>query len=94
MAVQTYNHQYLGAVQVKANVEYNAIDFATIFPNGKMFKLKTKAKTANPITVSINKTIAFPIEYDELTAFDGATSLTYVFSQDCIIAVLQELGAI
>ena len=87
----TFRSQFLGAVSVKANKEYNATDFTTLFPSGSIFVLKTRAKTDKPITVSINGTVGFPIEYNEASAYDGATSLKYVFSQDCIIAVSAEL---
>jgi len=88
----TYKVQFLGGAEIKANSEYSAADFSSLFPDGNLFILKTKTKTKNPITVAINKTIGFPIEYNEQTAYDGTTDLIYIFSQDCTLAIGKELA--
>lgn len=81
--------QHLGAVNVVANQDYTASQFKSSFPNADIFILKTK--TTPSVRVSINDTVAFPIEYNEISAFDGSTSLTYTFTQNCIIAFGQEI---
>lgn len=83
----SFRLQYLGAVSVKKNVEYTASQFATLFPNANTFMLKSNKS----VNVSINSTVAFPIEYGELNAFDGTSSFTYVFTDDCIIAICDDL---
>jgi hypothetical protein len=83
--------QYLGSVEVEANKQYTASDFATSFPTANTFILKSKSTSNVPIKVSINATPAFEIKYDETTAFDGTSSLTYVFNQKCLIAICSNL---
>ena len=87
----SFKIQYMGAVEVFPNKAYTAESFESEFPDSNIFILKTKTKTDVPISVSINKTPMFPISYDELTAFDSETDLSYVFNQKCVIAVAKEL---
>lgn len=88
----SFRIQYLGAIKVKANTAYLASDMASTGAN--IFILKTRASIDTPITVSINKTIAFPLMYDEHSAFDGTSTLSYIFSQDCIVAVATDLDVV
>jgi hypothetical protein len=48
------------------------------------------------VAVSINGNPSFPIEYDEITAFDPSRTppLSYVFNQDCTIVVARDLDVI
>jgi hypothetical protein len=87
----SFRLQYIGAVKVQKNKEYIASDFSTLFPSGNMFMLKTKTSDTSPVKVSINNTVAFPIAYGETTAYDGATSLKYVFNKDCIIVICKDM---
>ena len=93
--------EYIGAVQVEKGKQYLASDFAASFPDGTTFILKSKGKIVNgvrePIQIRINgSTAMFPIEYGEMTAFDSARSpaLTYVFSEDCIVAICKDLTVV
>lgn len=88
----SFKLQYLGAVSVEANTSYTASDLASLFTDSNILVMKTKSSSTKPITVSINKSPGFPIEYNELSVFDGTTALSYVFNQDCIIAVAKELA--
>lgn len=88
-----FRFQYLGAIEAKAGEEYAASDIIadSKFTNATAFMLKTDQTRKDPVKVSINKTPQFPIYLNEISAFDGTASLTYVFNKDCIIAILQDL---
>ncbi len=86
--------EYLGAVKAEKNKEYTAAGMAALFTGATSFILKSRGSRDNPIMVSINKSVAFEITYDEISTFDGQTALTYVFNQDCIIAVCKEIPTI
>jgi len=87
----SFRLQYLGAIEVEANKTYLASDIASAFDGSNLFILKSKTSINNPIKISINKTVAFPIDYNEETAFDGTTELSYVFNQKCIITICKDL---
>jgi len=91
MAHTSFKIQYQGTVEVVANKEYTASSFALAFPGANMFMLKSKSKTNVPISVSINKTPMFQLDYMETTAYDGTSSFTYVFNQNCLILICKDL---
>lgn len=88
----TYRPMYLGSFQAKKGETYtsNMIKTNPKFTNATSLVLKTDAKRSNPIKVSIAGTPFIPIYLNEITAIDGV-NLSYVFNQDCVIAVIQEL---
>lgn len=93
--------EYLGTVQVVAGTEYAASAFATgAFVGATSFIMKSKGRLVNgtreEITVSINNTPLFPIEYNESTAFDVARTpaLKFKFNQDCIVLICKELALV
>lgn len=90
----SFRLEYLGAIEVKANKEYTASAIVNMFTGSNVFILKSKATSNNPIKVSINKTVAFPVEYNEINAFDGTSSLSYVFNQNCIITICKDLEVV
>lgn len=93
---------YLGAVTVTANEPYLANDLASVFTGATAFMMKSRGikqgSTYKKPQVSIiygsNVSPKFEVDYGEISAFESALNLKYVFDQDCTIVVLKELGSV
>jgi len=92
--------EYLCAFEAKAGKQYSATDFVENCPGTTAFIMKSKATLVNgkkqPILVSIDASPMFPIEYNEITAFDSGRTppLKYKFNQDCIVLAVKDLDVI
>lgn len=88
MVQPAYAIQYIGAVEVKAGVEYTSASILTDYPTATVIKLKQKTNQkddGNPVRVAVNKSPMFEVLFDDESYI--ATGTTYVFSKDCILAV-------
>ena len=90
--LNNYRLEFVGAVEVEANKEYTSTEIVSM--GADTIIMKTRANIDSPITVSVNKTPAFPISYDETTVIDENNVNTYVFNKDCILAIANNLDLV
>jgi len=74
---------HVAGMSIKAGVTYATADILATYTDANILIMKTDSTI--PITVSISGTDAFEIEFNETTYIE--TGLTYVFNQDCVVAI-------
>ena len=84
---------HLGSIEVEPNKEYFVSEILLKFPTAKFLILKTKTDPREEqITVSINETPYFPIEYNEHSAIKPTgDTRKFMFTRKCIIAVAESV---
>ena len=81
MSQPHYAIEYLGCEDILKGKSYASGDFKTAYPTATVMKLKT-----SNIKVSINGTTMFDVSFDDEN-YIPTTNSTYIFSDDCVIAV-------
>jgi hypothetical protein len=81
MAQPHYAIMYMGSIDVEKGKSYNSTDILTDYPNATVMKIKT-----DNIKVSINGTSMFLTSFDD-ESYIPTTNTTYIFSDNCIIAI-------
>lgn len=84
MSQPMYPFKYVGAVEAKANIIYTASTIYALFSSHAPNAMKFKGPDGTKVT--INKTVGFDIKYDDESYFTNDAT-TYVFTQDCYIAI-------
>ena len=74
--------EYLGAYEVKANTTVQLADIHLAYPTASVLKIKTEK-----VSVSIAGSPMFLTSYDDESYIPTATSRSYIFDKDCIVAV-------
>ena len=72
--------EYLGAVEVKRNVEVTSASIIALYPTANVIKMKTKN-----IKATVNHSVLFSIDYNEENYLEIGN--TYSFDGDCVFAV-------
>lgn len=80
MAKTNHAIEYLGAVEVKAGLQYLSDQILQEFPTATVMKMKT-----DDIEVGIDGGVRFHVTYDDESYVTAGKS--YIFDKDCVIAI-------
>ena len=88
--------EYLGSFVAAKGKNYTAQEILNAFSDSTSFIMKSKGAIGadgkrQSVRVSINGTPFFDVDYDEVTAYDGVSDISYSFDQDCIIVAAKDL---
>lgn len=94
-----YGYMFLGAVYLEGNDEYALTDILTKYPGANLFTLKTKPTKSQPVMVTVKggatsdaiQSVAFPLEFNESTAWDKTTPIRIIFNRSVTVAIAKQV---
>lgn len=82
--------EYLGSVLIRKGTAYTSTDVLTNYPDATMLEMKSTKNNGTGIDsyikVSINGCDMFPVPFGDQTHIP-TTLTTYIFDEDCIVAI-------